>query len=96
MDVPWATPALRACVVRLDHGVMIRHPASESVTTLTASDEDCLLAWQGHQYPDPVLAAKAEPVTEFNDELRKLAADMAETPCFLLRSSVQAARLSSD
>ena len=32
------------------------------------------------QYPDPVLAAKAEPVTEFNDELRKLAADMAETP----------------
>ena len=31
------------------------------------------------QYPDPVLAAKAEPVTEFNDELRKLAADMAET-----------------
>jgi peptide deformylase len=31
------------------------------------------------QYPDPVLAAKAEPVTEFNDELKKLAADMAET-----------------
>ena len=31
------------------------------------------------QYPDPVLAAKAAPVTEFNDELRKLAADMAET-----------------
>ena len=31
------------------------------------------------QDPDPVLAAKAEPVTEFNDELRKLAADMAET-----------------
>jgi hypothetical protein len=26
----------------------MRHPASESVTTLTASDEDCLLAWQGH------------------------------------------------
>ena len=31
------------------------------------------------QYPDPVLAATAEPVTDFNDELRKLAADMAET-----------------
>ena len=31
------------------------------------------------QYPDPVLAAKAESVTEFNDSLRKLAADMAET-----------------
>lgn len=31
------------------------------------------------QYPDPALSAKAEPVTEFNDELRQLAADMAET-----------------
>ena len=36
------------------------------------------------QYPDPVLAAKAEPVTEFNDELRKLAADFL----YLLCSSV--------
>ncbi len=31
------------------------------------------------QYPDPVLTAKAEPVTTFDDELRQLAADMAET-----------------
>lgn len=31
------------------------------------------------QYPDPALTSKAEPVTEFNDELRQLAADMAET-----------------
>ena len=31
------------------------------------------------QYPDPRLAAVAEPVTEFNDDLKKLAADMAET-----------------
>ena len=31
------------------------------------------------QYPHPVLASKALPVTEFNDELRQLAADMAET-----------------
>ena len=32
------------------------------------------------QYPDPVLAAKAEPVTEFNDELRKLAETMYAAP----------------
>ncbi|MGN1209401.1 MAG: peptide deformylase, partial [Duodenibacillus sp.] len=31
------------------------------------------------QYPDPRLAAKAEPVTVFDDALRQLAADMAET-----------------
>ncbi|MDO5530390.1 peptide deformylase [Sutterella sp.] len=31
------------------------------------------------QYPHPVLAAKAEPVTVFDDDLRRLAADMAET-----------------
>ena len=31
------------------------------------------------QDPDPRLAAVAEPVTEFNDDLKKLAADMAET-----------------
>lgn len=31
------------------------------------------------QYPDPRLAEKAQPVTEFNDELKQLAADMAET-----------------
>lgn len=31
------------------------------------------------QYPDPRLSKVAEPVTEFNDELRTLAADMAET-----------------
>lgn len=31
------------------------------------------------QYPDPRLAAKAEPVVEFDDKLKKLAADMAET-----------------
>lgn len=31
------------------------------------------------QYPDPRLAAVAAPVTEFNDDLKKLAADMAET-----------------
>lgn len=30
-------------------------------------------------YPHPVLAKKAEPVTEFNDELKKLVEDMAET-----------------
>jgi peptide deformylase len=31
------------------------------------------------KYPDPVLAQPAEPVTEFNDELRKLVSDMFET-----------------
>ncbi|MCK4621411.1 MAG: peptide deformylase [Desulfuromonadales bacterium] len=30
-------------------------------------------------YPEPLLKKKSEPVTEFNDELRQLAADMAET-----------------
>ena len=30
------------------------------------------------QYPDPILAKTAEVVTEFNDELKQLAADMAE------------------
>lgn len=30
-------------------------------------------------YPDPVLAEKAQPVETFNDELRQLAEDMAET-----------------
>lgn len=31
------------------------------------------------KYPDPVLQQPGEPVTEFNAELRKLAADMFET-----------------
>jgi peptide deformylase len=31
------------------------------------------------KYPDPVLARPAEPVTEFNAELRKFVADMFET-----------------
>ncbi|EJW96556.1 Formylmethionine deformylase, partial [gut metagenome] len=31
------------------------------------------------QYPDPALTSKAETVTEFNEELRQLASDMAET-----------------
>lgn len=31
------------------------------------------------KYPDPVLSQPGEPVTEFNDELRKLVADMFET-----------------
>ncbi len=31
------------------------------------------------QYPHPILAATAEAVAEFNDELKQLAADMAET-----------------
>jgi peptide deformylase len=31
------------------------------------------------KYPEPVLSQPGEPVTEFNDELRKLAADMFET-----------------
>ena len=31
------------------------------------------------QYPNPVLAAKAEPIEVFDDDLRRLAADMAET-----------------
>ena len=31
------------------------------------------------KYPDPVLQQPGEPVTEFNDELRKLVADMLET-----------------
>ena len=31
------------------------------------------------QYPHPTLAAKAAPVTEFNDDLKTLAADMLET-----------------
>jgi len=30
-------------------------------------------------YPDPVLKKVAEPVTEFDDKLRQLASDMAET-----------------
>jgi peptide deformylase len=32
-----------------------------------------------HEYPDPVLKAKAKPVTEFNHELQKLIDDMFET-----------------
>jgi peptide deformylase len=31
------------------------------------------------KYPDPVLSQPGEPVTEFNDELRRLVADMFET-----------------
>ena len=31
------------------------------------------------KYPEPVLQQPGEPVTEFNDELRKLVADMFET-----------------
>jgi peptide deformylase len=31
------------------------------------------------KYPEPVLSQPGEPVTEFNDELAKLAADMFET-----------------
>ena len=31
------------------------------------------------KYGDPILKQKAEPVTEFNDELKKLVADMLET-----------------
>ena len=31
------------------------------------------------KYPDPVLRQKAEPVTTFDDELKTLVADMAET-----------------
>jgi peptide deformylase len=31
------------------------------------------------KYPEPVLSQPGEPVTEFNDELRKLVADMYET-----------------
>ncbi len=31
------------------------------------------------KYPDPVLSKPGEPVTEFDDELRKLVADMFET-----------------
>jgi peptide deformylase len=31
------------------------------------------------KYPEPVLSQPGEPVTEFNDELHKLAADMFET-----------------
>jgi peptide deformylase len=31
------------------------------------------------KYPDPVLSKPGEPVTEFNDELRRLVADMFET-----------------
>jgi len=30
-------------------------------------------------FPDPILRRKAAPVTDFNDELKKLAADMGET-----------------
>ncbi len=30
-------------------------------------------------YPEPLLKQKSEPVTEFNDELKQLAADMVET-----------------
>ena len=31
------------------------------------------------KYPEPVLQQPGEPVTDFNDELRKLVADMFET-----------------
>ncbi len=31
------------------------------------------------KYPDPILRQKTEPVTEFNNELKELVADMAET-----------------
>ncbi|MEW6519538.1 MAG: peptide deformylase [Thermodesulfobacteriota bacterium] len=31
------------------------------------------------KYPHPLLRKKASPITEFNDELRQLVADMAET-----------------
>ena len=31
------------------------------------------------KYPEPVLSQPGEPVTDFNDELKKLAADMFET-----------------
>jgi peptide deformylase len=31
------------------------------------------------KYPDPILSQPGEPVTEFNEELRKLVADMFET-----------------
>jgi peptide deformylase len=31
------------------------------------------------KYPDPVLSRPGEPITEFDEELRKLAADMFET-----------------
>ena len=31
------------------------------------------------KYPDPILSRPGEPITEFNDELRKLIADMFET-----------------
>jgi peptide deformylase len=31
------------------------------------------------KYPEPVLSQPGEPITEFNDELRKLVADMFET-----------------
>lgn len=31
------------------------------------------------QYPDPVLSAKAEPIEEITEDIRRLAADMAET-----------------
>ena len=30
-------------------------------------------------YPEPLLKEKSQTVTEFNEELRQLAADMAET-----------------
>ncbi|MDP8222543.1 MAG: peptide deformylase [Candidatus Lernaella stagnicola] len=32
-----------------------------------------------HTYPDPILREKAESITEFNEDLRKFARDMAET-----------------
>lgn len=32
-----------------------------------------------HTFPDPVLREKAKPVTKFNDDLKKLVRDMAET-----------------
>ena len=31
------------------------------------------------QYPNVALSSRAEPVTEFNEELKQLAADMTET-----------------
>lgn len=31
------------------------------------------------KYPDPILSQPGEPVTEFNEELRQLVADMFET-----------------
>ena len=50
----------------------VRQPAEDN-------NESSTMILKIVKYPEPVLSQPGEPVTEFNDELRKLVADMFET-----------------